>query len=45
MIIFCINIQTRFKYICYLNIFRFIYIITELIHIQKDSTQNPHINL
>ena len=45
MIIFCINIRTRFRYICYLDIFRFLYIITELIQTQNDPTQNPHINL
>ena len=41
MVIFGGNIRTRFRYICYLDIFMFLYIITELIHTQK----NPHINL
>ena len=45
MIIFGTNIRTRFRYICYLDIFRFIYIKTELIQTQKDPTQHPHINL
>ena len=41
MIIFGTNIRTRFRYICYLDIFRFIYIRTELIQAQYDSIQNP----
>ena len=45
MVIFGTNIRTCFRYICYSDIFRFIYIRTELIQIQKDPTQNPHINL
>ena len=31
MVIFGTNIRTHFKYICYLDIFGFLYIITELI--------------
>ena len=45
IVIFCTNIRIRFRYICYLDIFRFLYIRTELIQTQNDSTQNPHINL
>ena len=37
--------ESILEYICYLDIFRFIYIKTELIPIQKNPTQNPHINL
>ena len=45
MVIFATNIRIRFRYICYLDIFRFPYIRTELIEAQNDSTQNPQINL
>ena len=30
MVIFSLNIRTHFRYICYLDIFRFLYIIIEL---------------
>ena len=40
-----INIRTRFRYICYFDIFRLLYIKTVHIQTQKDPTQNPHINL
>ena len=43
MVVFGSNIQTRFRYICYLDIFRFLYIITKFIQTQNDPTQNPHI--
>ena len=45
MIIFGTNIQIRFRYISYLDIFRFLYIRIELIQTQKEPTQNPFINL
>ena len=45
MVIFGTNIQIRFRYICYLDIFRFIYIRTEFIQTQNDLIQNLHINL
>ena len=32
------NIRIRLRYICYLDIFRLLYIITELIQTQKDPT-------
>ena len=41
MVIFGTNIQIRLRYICYLDIFRFVYIRTELIQTQKNPTQNP----
>ena len=44
-VIFNTIIGTRFRYICYLDIFRFLYIRTELIQAQKDPIQNSHINL
>ena len=40
MVIFGTNIRTFFKYIYYLDIYMYIYII-KLIQTQKDSTQNP----
>ena len=45
MIIFGTNIRTHFRYICYLDIYRLIYIKTELIQTQKNTTQNQHLNL
>ena len=45
MVIFGTHIRIRFRYICYLSIFRFLYIKTELIQTQNDPNQNPHINL
>ena len=44
-VIFSLNIRVHFRYICYLDIFNFLYIITEFIRIQKNSTQKPHKNL
>ena len=45
MVIFGTNIQIGFRYICCLDIFRFLYIRTELIQTQKFPTQNSRINL
>ena len=45
MVIFGTNIWTSCRYICYLDIFRFLYIRTKLIQTQNDSTQNQQINL
>ena len=45
IVIFGTNIRTHFRYICYLHIFRFIYIRTDLIQTHNDPTQNPHTNL
>ena len=45
IVIFGTNIRIRFRYICYLDIFRFLYIRTKLIQTEKNPTKNLHINL